>query len=242
MNNLNIKKDAADYHVDEAYKVLRTNLQFCGEDKKVIAVTSSIPGEGKSSISLRVAISMAEAGKKVLFVDADLRRSVLARKIKGGANAKGLTHFLSQQEKLPDIINGSNIANLYVILAGPVPPNPTELLNEKPFVELLEVAKRIYDYIIIDTPPLGSVIDSAIIAEKCDGAIVIIESGVVSARFVEHNLSQLRKSNCPILGAVLNKMDREQNGKYGKYYGKYGKHYGRYTGKYKGAYTSDKAK
>ena len=232
MVEVTIDRDIADYHVDEAIRVLRTNLQFCGEDKKVIAVTSSIPGEGKSNVSLRLAISLAEVGKKVILIDADLRKSVLAQKINGVVPSKGLSHYLSGQDGLTDIVNSTNIENLYLVVAGPVPPNPAELLNEEPFAKMLEVLRSVYDYVIIDTPPLGNVIDSAIIAEKCDGALLVIASGAVSGRFVKENIKQLKKSGCPILGAVLNKMDRNQRGRYGKYYGKYGNKYSKYGNEY----------
>lgn len=229
-----IKRDIADYHVDEAFRVLRTNLQFCGEDKKVIAVTSSIPGEGKSSVSFRLAISLAEVGKKVIFIDADLRKSVLYQKVDGDEQGIGLSDYLLGQKSLPQIVCDTNIKNLYLIMAGQVPPNPAELLNEPSFSKMIEVLKKVYDYIIIDTPPLGSVIDSAVIAEKCDGVVLVIESGKVSGRFVGENIRQLEKSGCPIVGAVLNKMDRSQKGRYGKYYGRYGKKYGKYGDEYVG--------
>ena len=234
MTKVIIVRDVTDYHVDEAFRVLRTNLQFCGEDKKVIAITSSIPGEGKSSVSLRLAISLAEVGKKVIFIDADLRKSVLSQKVNCGERGIGLSHYLSGQKSLPRIVCETNIQNLYLIMAGQVPPNPAELLNEPSFSKMVEVLRQIYDYIIFDTPPLGSVIDSAIIAEKCDGAIVVIESGKVSGRFMEENITQLEKSGCPILGAVLNKMKRNQKGRYGKYYGRYGKKYSKYGDEYVG--------
>lgn len=225
MKNIAIRIENLDYYVEEAFKSLRTNVQFCGEDKKVIVITSSVPNEGKSNVSLNLAISLTEVGKKVLFIDADLRKSVLAGRLKMEGKIKGLTHFLSKQETLQEIVCGTNIPNLYFVLAGPVPPNPAELLGGKLFEEMLEVVRNIYDYVIIDSPPLGSVIDSAIIAEKCDGAILVVASGEVSYRFVQNVRQQLHKSGCPILGAVLNKVDRNATGKYGKYYGKYMKEY-----------------
>lgn len=234
MNRIVIKRDEEDYYVDEAFKVLRANLQFCGEDKKAIAVTSSLPGEGKSSVSLRLAISLAEIGKKVLYVDVDLRKSVLAKKIASTVPERGMSEYLSGQEKLQNVINSTNVENLHLIMPGSIPPNPTELLDKDKFTTMITAARAVYDYIIIDTPPLGSVIDSAIIARKCDGIIIVIESGAVSRRFVDDIKKQLDKSNCHILGAVLNKMNREQNGRYGKYYGRYGKYYGKYAEQYKG--------
>ena len=226
MVSVEIKSQKLDYSVEESFKSLRANLQFCGEDKKVIAITSCTPNEGKSSVTLNLAISLADAGKKVLLIDADLRKSVLLGRIHVTEAVKGLTHFLSRQTQLLDVICNTNVPKLSIIFAGPVPPNPAELLGGKYFKELLASARKVYDYILVDTPPLGSVIDSAIIAEECDGSVMVIESGVISYRFAQEVKEQLAKSNCPILGVVLNKVDMAKQG-YGKYYSKYG-NYGSY--------------
>lgn len=225
MVNVEIKIQKLDYSGAEAYKSLRTNLQFCGEDKKVIAITSCTPNEGKSSVTMNLAVSLAEAGKKVLLIDADLRKSVLVGRTKVKESIKGLTHYLSKQAALIEVICATNVKNMHIVYAGPVPPNPAELLGGKYFRELLSSLRKVYDYILVDTPPLGSVIDSAIIAEECDGSIMVIETGVISYRFAQDVKSQLEKSNCPILGVVLNKVDMSKQGYYGKYYGRY---YGKY--------------
>lgn len=221
MVNVKINQKKLDYFGDEAYKSLRTNLQFCGEDKKVIAITSCTPNEGKSSVSLNLAQSLAAAGKRVLLIDADLRKSVMMGTVKVKSKVKGLTHYLATQETLTDVICVTDVNNLHIIFAGPVPPNPAELLGGKAFKEMVSAVRKVYDYILIDTPPLGSVIDSAIVAEEADGAVLVIESGVISYRFAQEVKSQLSMSNCPILGAVLNKVERNKQGRYGKYYGKY---------------------
>lgn len=225
MVNVEIKTQKLDYSGAEAYKSLRTNLQFCGEDKKVIAITSCATNEGKSSVTMNLAVSLAEAGKKVLLIDADLRKSVLVGRTKVKESIKGLTHYLSKQAALIEVICATNVKNMHIVYAGPVPPNPAELLGGKYFRELLSSLRKVYDYILVDTPPLGSVIDSAIIAEECDGSIMVIETGVISYRFAQDVKSQLEKSNCPILGVVLNKVDMSKQGYYGKYYGRY---YGKY--------------
>lgn len=215
------RRKVSGYRIEEAYKTLRTNLQFSGEDKKVIVFTSCTPGEGKSSVSLQIAISLAESGKKVLFIDADLRKSVLLGRIRtGGQNVKGLTHFLTGQAKLEDVMCTCDVPGLQLIFSGPFPPNPTELLGGKNFHLLILGAKKVYDYVIIDTPPLGYVIDSAVVARECDGAVIVIESGKIGYRVAQEVKEQLQKSNCPILGAVLNKADIH-TGKYGKYYQEY---------------------
>lgn len=219
MVNVEIKTQKLDYSGAEAYKSLRTNLQFCGEDKKVIAITSCTPNEGKSSVTMNLAVSLADAGKKVLLIDADLRKSVLVGRTKVKESIKGLTHYLSKQAALIEVICATNVKNMHIVYAGPVPPNPAELLGGKHFRELLTSLRKVYDYILVDTPPLGSVIDSAIIAEECDGSIMVIETGVISYRFAQDVKRQLEKSNCPILGVVLNKVDMSKQGYYGKYYG-----------------------
>lgn len=227
MKQITINIGKQGYQIEEAYKSLRTNLQFCGEEKKVIAVTSCTPNEGKSSVSLQLAVSLAESGKNTLLIDGDLRKSVLLGKIQGNKQTiQGLTHFLSGQSALQEITCATNIKNFYVISSGPFPPNPAELLGSKSFKKLIQSLRNIYDYIIVDTPPLGSVIDCAIVAEACDGVIMVLEAGVIGYRFAQEVKEQLEKGNCPVLGAVLNKVVVQKQG-----YGKYGKYYGKYYGK-----------
>lgn len=222
MINISISKMLKlDYRTSEAYKTLRTNIEFCGKDVKVIALTSCTPGEGKSSVSVQLAASLAEAGKKVMFIDADLRKSVLLGKLRIHQNVKGLVHLLSGQAQLADVICMTDIPSLHMIFAGPVPPNPAELLGGKYFKKLLSSLREVYDYIIIDTPPLGNVIDSAVIAQECDGAALVLSSNTISYKFAQDVKDQLEKSNCKILGVILNKVDMSGNSYYGKYYGKY---------------------
>lgn len=214
-----------DYASREAYKTLRTNVQFCGDDIKVISITSSIPNEGKSMVSFNLAASMAEAGYKVLFIDSDLRKSVLIGRYKISSSIKGLTQYLSGVEKMEDVVYTTNFDNLDVILSGPVPPNPAELLENKKFELLLESARENYDYVVIDTPPIGRVIDAAIVAKQTDGIIFLISQANISYKYAQKQIEQLKKSGCRILGAILNKVENEKGGRYyGKYYGKYYKH------------------
>lgn len=224
-----------DYLSDEAYKSLRANLMFCGKDKKAIALTSCTPSEGKSAVSMNLCISLAEAGYRVLLIDADLRNSMLLGRVQVREKVKGLAHFLSNQAQLNDIICMTNIPRFHMIFAGPVPPNPAELLGTNLFSGLVSTMKRAYDFVIIDTPPLGRVIDCAVIAQCCDGVMMVIESEAISYRFAQEVKNQLEKTKCPILGVILNKVDQDKNGYYGKYgkYGKYGS-YGQY-GKHKEA-------
>lgn len=225
MLNINLDKITdLDFKTKEAYKTLRTNVQFCGNDVKIISLTSCVPNEGKSMVSFNLAISMAETGKKVLFIDADLRKSVLIGRYKINKAIKGLTQYLSGVEQLDDVIYGTNVKNMDLILSGPVPPNPAELLNNEKFTELLETARKEYDYVIIDTPPIGQVIDPAIVAQQTDGVIFLISQANISYKYAQKQIEQMRKSGCRILGAVLNKVDpEEKGGYYGGYYGKYSK-------------------
>lgn len=210
----------------ESYKSLRTNLLFCGSDVKTIAFTSCEPNEGKSTVTMNLSISLAEAGKKVIFVDADLRKSVVASRYKITKGTKGLSHFLSGQYGIADVIHETNVPNFSIILAGPTPPNPAELLGSSLFTNMLAGLRKVYDYVIIDTPPLGSVTDSALVAKQCDGGILVVAAGGISYKFAQRTLSQFQKST-NVLGVVLNKVKITKNSYYGRYYGKY---YGDYYG------------
>ncbi len=236
MLNINLEKISdLDFKTKEAYKTLRTNVQFCGDDVKVISVTSCVPNEGKSMVAFNLAVSMSESGKKVLFIDGDLRKSVLIGRYKINKAIKGLTQYLSGVEQVENVIYKTNITNLDMVLSGPVPPNPAELLAGDNFTKLLEITKENYDYVIIDTPPIGQVIDPAIVAQQTDGVIFLISQANISYKYAQKQIEQLKRSGCRILGAVLNKVDPE--GKGGYYGGYYGRYYGRYYGKqYKGGY------
>lgn len=225
MIEITLNLENEDYKVNEAFKTLRTNVEFSGEEYKVLAITSCTPNEGKSSVSLALAKSFAEEGKTVLFVDADMRKSILIGRYNIEQQVKGLTHFLAGQAEVKDILCRTDEKGLYMIFAGPVPPNPAELLGSKKFEAFLAGARQRYDYVIIDTPPLGSVIDGAIVAGVCDAAILVIAANTISRRFAKNVKAQLEKSGCKILGVVLNKVDMKHSGFYGKYYGKY---YGEY--------------
>ena len=229
MVKVKINNWKVDHSIDEAYKALRTNIQFCGADKKVLAFTSCTPNEGKSNVTFHLAASLAESGKSVLLIDADLRKSVILGRVEVDEEVMGLTHYLSKQAKLSDVICATNLPKFHIVFSGVIPPNPAELLGSRLFKDMIRLVRDVYDYIIIDTPPLGRVIDSAVIEDACDGTVIVIESGSISYHFVQEVKAQLEKANCPIIGVVLNKVDSKEYGRYGKY-GKYGK-YGSY-GKY----------
>lgn len=200
-----------DYLSNESYKSIRTNMQFCGSDVRMICFTSCLPNEGKSNVSFNLAVSIAEIGKKVIFVDADLRRSIIIGRYKPDQSVIGLSHFLSGQNTYEEILYQTNIENLDMIFTGSIPPNPSELLGSDLFIKLIMMLREKYDYVIIDTPPLGSVIDSAIVAEQCDGVVLVIEAKVISYKLAQKVIGQLKRGNCRILGAVLNKVQFEKN-------------------------------
>ncbi len=231
-------KQMNEYRVKEAFKTLRSNIEFCGGDVKVIAVTSCTPNEGKSSVAMELAKAFAEAGNKTILIDADMRKSVLVGRYKTGMVRMGLTHSLIGKQDFMDIVCETNIPKLYVAFSGPVPPNPSELLGGEKFEKILKKIRSEFDYIIIDTPPLGSVIDAAVAAKQCDGTMLVIENNAVSYKFVQKVKEQLDMAGCRILGAVLNKVDMNSKG----YYGHYGRYYGKYYGKYYGNYGKENAK
>lgn len=236
---LELKREMKDdYNYNEAIKTLRTNIQFCGSNIKVIMFTSSLPDEGKSDVSFALAAALAQIGKKTLIIDADIRKSILVSRYQLGQEVNGLSQYLSGQKELGEVLYETNIENLSVIFAGPYSPNPAELLEEELCGKMFQNLREFYDYIIVDTPPMANLIDGAIVARHCDGAVMVIESGAISYRLEQKVKGQLEKSGCRILGAVLNKVNLRSEGyysrygKYGKYsrYGKYGKYgkYGRY--------------
>ncbi len=220
--NKNVRLDTT---ISEAYKKLRSNVQFSGRHNRVIGITSTIPNEGKSIIAMNLAFSLSELGKRVIFIDADLRHSVLIGRYKVGRQVKGLTHYLSGVNSFDEIVCETNVKNLHMVFSGIVPPNPSELLESVYFRELVKQLRQAYDYVIIDTPPIGAVIDAAIVGKECDGVLLVIGSGDISYKGVQRTESQLRASGSKIIGVALNKVPM---GKAGRGYGKYG--YGGYGG------------
>lgn len=206
-----------DYNYEEAIKTLRTNIQFCGSNIKVIMLESAVPNEGKSSMSFSLASSLAQIGKKVLFIDADIRKSVMVSRYQLDKEVNGLSQFLSGQKSKEEVLYETNLNNLSIVFSGPYSPNPAELLEESMFSLLIQAARAEYDYIIIDTPPMLNLIDGAIIANHCDGAVLVIESGKVSYRVEQKIKKQLEKSGCRILGVILNKVNMESSRYYGNY-------------------------
>lgn len=214
-----------DYFYEEAIKTLRTNIQFAGMDIKTITVTSCYPNEGKSDIAFQLAKEIGNMNKKVLFVDADIRKSSMMNRYQVKSRVSGLSQYLSGQVGRNEIFYNTNFPNLDIVFSGPMAPNPSELLEQASFEALMEFERSFYDYVIVDTPPIGNLIDAAVVAKQCDGAILVIESGAVSRRVAEKAKEQLEKSGCRVLGAVLNKVDMRRDRYYSRYNSKYSNYY-----------------
>jgi capsular exopolysaccharide synthesis family protein len=200
-----------DFFMQEAYKTLRTNLQFCGKDIQVIAITSCHENEGKTTISLNLGRSLAELGKRVLVIDADMRKSVIAARHSNAKNPAGLSEVLTGLSVLSDCIYSTQVEKLHLIFAGQYPPNPVELLNGKYFAELINETRKVFDYVIIDTPPLGLVIDAAVVAPLCDGVMMVLADKAIRSKQAKEVVEQLRKSGSKILGVVRNNVGGKVN-------------------------------
>ena len=209
---------------EEYYNALCTNIQLSGDKLKVISVTSVNPGEGKSTTSINIAWSFARAGYKTLLIDGDIRNSVMSGVFKSREKITGLTEFLSGTTDLSHGLCDTNIENLFVVQSGSVSPNPTALLQSKNFNDMIETLRKYFDYIIVDTAPIGIVIDAAIITQKCHASILVTAMGEANKHDVQKAKQQLEQTGKPFLGVVLNKFDvqREKYGSYGGY-GNYGK-------------------
>ncbi len=210
-----------DYITNEAYKTLRTNIFFSGKDVKTILITSTQENEGKSTVSTELAKSIAESGKKTLLVDADMRKSVMLKKSIRSNEVVGLSELLSGLNTIEDVLFSTQEKNLDVIFSGHFPPNPVELLGNGEFEKYLKQFKQQYEYVIIDSPPLGIVIDAAVIATCCDGAIMVVSNGKIARKNAIAVKEQILKSGCRLLGAVFNQTEK------GKLYRKtyYGREY-----------------
>ena len=207
--------------VEEYYNALRTNIQLSGNNLKVIAVTSVDPSEGKSTTATNVAWAFARAGYKTLLIDADIRNSVMSGVFKSRERITGLTDYLAGTQDLSHGLCETNIDNLFMIQSGSPSPNPTALLQSTNFELMIETLRK---YFIVDTAPIGVVIDAAIIVQKCDASILVTEAGGTKRRDIQKAKVQLEQTGILFLGVVLNKFDvkREKYGSYGTY-GSYGK-------------------
>ena len=209
---------------EEYYNALLTNIQLSGNNLQVISITSVKPGEGKSTTSTNIAWAFARAGYKTLLVDADIRNSVMSGVFKSREKITGLTEFLSGTTDLSHGLCDTNVENLFVVQAGSISPNPTALLQSENFSTMIDTLRKYFDYIIVDTAPIGIVIDAAIITQKCDASVLVTAAGEANRKDVQKAKGQLEQTNKPFLGVVLNKFNTsaEKYGSYGEY-GSYGK-------------------
>lgn len=207
--------------IREAYRTLRTNIEFTGIENRVIAVTSCLPGDGKTTVTFQLAKTFVDAGYKTLLVDADMRKSVLANRLDAYGMEQGLSHFLSGHAGVQEVVYSTNIDNLYMIPTGVFPVNPTELLGNDRFATLVAAVRNTFEYIIIDTPPIGSVVDAAVIAKHCDGTILVLAEDKASRMEALRAVEQIRTANHNILGAVLNKVEIGRGSYYAKNYKNY---------------------
>jgi capsular exopolysaccharide synthesis family protein len=202
-----ITKTSPKSMISEAYRRMRTNMAFSDRDGtlKTIAITSTVPGEGKSTTSANIAVAYAQANKNVLLIDADLRNPS-QHHIFELSNHYGLSTLLTERSEPDEVIQKTIIDNLQVISAGPIPSNPSELLDSLSMTDLLEAAKERFDIIILDTPAIMTVTDALVVAGKCDGVILVIRAGKVKNDMAEKAKVSLEYGKATIIGAVLNQV------------------------------------
>lgn len=197
--------------ISEVYRTLRTNIQFSSFDSeiKVVMVTSSVKGEGKTTTISNLAVAYAQEAKKVLLIDCDLRTPSLHRTF-SQSNQIGLSNILANQHPWQDIIRDTAIDNLSLLTGGPIPPNPAELLGSANMGKLIEELKPRYDLILLDTQPLLTVSDSLIVNALCDGVVLVVLAGKVEKKLVKKAKASLDHVNAHHIGLVLNQINRSE--------------------------------
>lgn len=205
--------------VTEQYRTIRTNLQFSSVDTemKSILITSAGPESGKSITAANLAVVHAQQGKKTLLIDADMRKPTVHYTFRLN-NLSGLSNVLIGEEILEQAVESSGVDNLDVLSCGPIPPNPSELLASKRMRDVLEYAGKLYDTIIVDTPPLLAVTDAKILANIVDGSIFIVRSGITKTEEAERTIKSIQESKAKFLGVVLNDVPKTKEN-YNYYYG-----------------------
>lgn len=206
--------------ISEQYRTIRTNLQFASVDKELgsILVTSAAPSEGKSLTVANLAVVYAQQGKKILLIDADLRKPTVHYTFRLD-NLTGLSTVLVGEEEFTEVIQDSDVENLSVLTSGPIPPNPSELLGSKRMEQFLEDASQFYDVIIIDSPPVLAVADAQILANVVDGSLLVVRSGQTEYEAAEKAKEALERTTSKLLGAVLNDREKKGSNSYYYYYG-----------------------
>ena len=208
--------------ISEQYREIRTNIEYSNVDQntKTILVTSSDKNEGKTTTVSNLAVSFANLNKKVLIIDCDLRNPSIHKMFRLN-NIYGLTDILAKDRAVDKCIQKTELENLYVLTAGSTPPNPAEILSSEKMKNLIEDLKNIYDYIFIDTPPIGLVTDAGVLSSFTDGVVLVVKSESVEKKYLEETKKKLDAVDARILGAILNSYKSEQKDyDYYSYYGK----------------------
>ena len=201
----------------EAYRSLRSNIEYSSFDDeyRVIVVTSSVPGEGKSTTSGNLAIALAQSGNSVLLVDCDMRKPSIHKKFKI-SNAAGTAELLLRKKLFEEVANKYN-ENLTIITAGKIPPNPSEMLASRAMTAFIEEMKKEFKYIILDTPPLQAVTDAQVLSTKADGVLLVVRAGSTKRDAVLNSVDLIKKVKGKVIGMVLNGVENKKNSYY--YYG-----------------------
>lgn len=208
--------------ISEQYRAIRTNIEYSNVDQntKTILVTSSDKNEGKTTTVSNLAVSFANLNKKVLLIDCDLRNASIHKMFKIN-NIYGLTDILAKDRAVDKCIQETELENLYVLTAGAIPPNPAEILSSEKMKNLIEDLKNIYDYIFIDTPPIGLVTDAGALSSFIDGVVLVVKSESIEKKYLEETKKKLDAVDARILGVILNSYKSEQKDyNYYSYYGK----------------------
>ena len=224
------------FEVNEALNQLRVNLGFCGDNIRTIMVTSSTPNEGKSFITVQLWKMMAELGSRTLLIDADLRNSELRTRYGISATEKivGVAHYLSGKVELQDALYQTNIPNAYMMPLATNVGNPTILLESPRFDFMLKTCAGMFDYVLVDTPPIGNVADALNIATHCDGTLLVVRSDGVPRKLVKNSVDLLKRTGTPLLGIALNRADlsgKSDSYYYSRYYSQSG-YYNKYGAEY----------
>ena len=206
--------------VSEQFRTLRTNINFSMPDQelKTLLFTSAAPGEGKSTVAANTAVVFAQEGKRVLLVDADMRKPTVHYTFHM-TNTLGLSNLLTRQATVSDVVKVSNIDNLHVITCGPIPPNPAELIGSKTMDKVMEELKEHFDIVIFDAPPVLSVTDAQILSNKCEGTILVMSAGETEKEGIVKAKDALVSSQANIIGTVLNNFKLDKDHYYYQYYG-----------------------
>jgi len=203
----------------EAYRTLRTNISLSQVDRPIqtLLVTSCVPREGKSTTVANLGVTFAMAQKKVLIIDADLRRPIL-HKLFGIPNTQGLTHTLSDTVEFERVFNPTKVANLWVVTCGIIPPNPSELLGSQKMKVFLERAKQQFDMVLLDSPPISSLADASVLGAIVDGVLFIVKVNMANRDLIKKAKEQLETVGANIIGVALNDVDVKRDGYYRYYY------------------------